>query len=145
MAYKYYDVKTDYNSGRLSKPLTPKHRFFANASYETHKNENTKGQWKFDATYNWLSEQRFASTVSNPLPYQLPEFTPKVATLNAQITKVFSPKFEVYLGGENITNMRQSNPIVGANDPFGSNFDTTYVYGPIFGVMYYAGLRFRIK
>ena len=144
LAYKYYDVKTDYHSGKLSRPLTPKHRIFANASYET--TTTAKGtQWKFDATYNWLGKQRFASTTSNPLQYQLDEFTPTLATLNAQITKVFSPKFEVYLGGENITNVRQPNPILGANDPFGTNFDATFVYGPIFGSTYYAGLRFKIK
>ena len=144
MAYKHYDVKTDYASGKLSKPLTPKHRVFANVSYETAATDEGS-QWKLDATYNWLGEQRFASTATNPTQYQLSEFTPTLATLNAQITKVFSPKFEVYLGGENITNVRQSNPILGANDPFGSNFDSTFVYGPIFGSTYYAGLRFKIK
>ncbi|MDO5968311.1 TonB-dependent receptor [Flavivirga aquimarina] len=143
MAYKYYDVKTDYNSGKLSKPLVPTHRLFANTSYETQKQEGG-GQWKFDATFNWLGEQRFSSTEANPIAYQLPDKTPTLATLNAQITKVFSPKFEVYLGGENITNVRQSNPILGADDPFGANFDTTFVYGPIFGSMYYAGFRFKI-
>ena len=35
LAYKYYDIQTDYSSGKLSKPLTPNHRFFANISYET--------------------------------------------------------------------------------------------------------------
>ena len=95
-AYKLYDVKTQYNSGKLEKPLTPKHRLFANASYETRLKENGS-QWKFDATYNWLGEQRFSSTETNPVEYQLPEYTPTVGTLNAQITKVFSPKFEVYL------------------------------------------------
>ncbi len=144
LAYKYYDVKTKYQTGKDIRPLTPKHRFFANAGYETHPSE-AGGLWKFDATFNWLGEQRFASTTSNPVQYQLPENSPTVATLNAQVTKVFSPKFEVYLGGENITNVRQDNPILGANDPFGSNFDSTFVYGPIFGSMYYAGLRFRIK
>jgi len=144
MAYKYYDVKTDYNSGKLSKPLVPTNRLFANASYETYNKGAGKGQWKFDATYNWLGEQRFASTETNPIQYQLPKKTPTLATLNAQVTKVFSSKFEVYLGGENITNVRQSNPILGSDDPFGSNFDTTFVYGPIFGSMYYAGLRFKI-
>ncbi|SDR96573.1 Outer membrane receptor for ferrienterochelin and colicins [Formosa sp. Hel1_31_208] len=144
-AYKYYDVQTDYLSGRLTKPLIPKHRFFANASYETELSESKTSQWKFDLTYNWLSEQRFASTTSNPIEFRLGEESPTVGTLNAQVTKVFSPKFEVYLGGENITNVRQSDPILGANDPFGSNFDTTFVYGPIFGSMYYAGLRFKIK
>ncbi|WP_040248388.1 TonB-dependent receptor [Psychroserpens mesophilus] len=144
-AYKYYDVQTDYLTGKLSKPLVPKHRFFANASYVTNAEEGAKSRWKFDVTYNWLSEQRFASTSSNPVEYRLPEESPTVGTLNAQVTKVFSPKFEVYVGGENVTNVRQDNPILGANDPFGSNFDTTFVYGPIFGSMYYAGLRFKIK
>lgn len=144
LAYKFYNVKTQYNSGKLEKPLTPKHRFFANAAYETHEKDNG-GQWKFDATFNWLGEQRFASTTSNPIQYQLPEYTPTVSTLNAQITKVFSPKFEVYLGGENITNVKQDNPIVASNDPFGPYFDSTFVYGPIFGSTYYAGLRFKIE
>ncbi|SFZ91009.1 Outer membrane receptor proteins, mostly Fe transport [Flaviramulus basaltis] len=143
-AYKYYDVKTDYNVGKLEKPLMPTHRLFANVSYETGKEDNGS-HWKFDATFNWLGSQRFSSTATNPIQYQLPERTPTVGTLNAQITKVFSPKFELYLGGENITNVRQSNPILGADDPFGSNFDTNFVYGPIFGSMYYAGLRFKIK
>ena len=144
MAYKYYDVKTQYNTGKLEKALTPKHRLFANASYETEVNEYGS-QWKLDATYNWLGKQRFSSTASSPSAFQLPEYSPTIGTLNAQITKVFSPKFEVYLGGENITNIRQNNPIVSADNPFGANFDTTFVYGPIFGSMYYAGLRFKIK
>ena len=144
-AYKYYDVKTEYLTGKLSKPLIPEHRFFANVSYETNLEEGETSNWKFDVTFNWLSEQRFASTSSNPVEFRLPEESPTVGTLNAQVTKVFSPKFEVYVGGENVTNVRQNNPILGANDPFGSNFDTTFVYGPIFGSMYYAGLRFKIK
>ena len=144
LAYKFYDVQTKYNSGKLEQPFTPKHRLFANVSYETHKNENGT-LWKFDATYNWLGKQRFSSTAISPIQYQLPESSPTVATLNMQITKVFSNKFEVYLGGENITNIKQSNPIVSADNPFGLNFDTTFVYGPIFGSMYYTGLRFRIN
>ncbi len=143
-AYKYYDVQTEYLSGKKTKPLTPNHRLFANASYETNKTEK-QAQWKFDLTYNWLSEQRFASTINSPSEFQLPNESPTVATLNAQITKVFSPKFEVYLGGENLTNVRQSNPILGADNPFGANFDTTFVYGPIFGSMYYTGLRYKLN
>lgn len=142
-AYKFYDVKTEYQTGKLAKPLTPKHRFFANASYETNIKNNSN--WKFDVTYNWLSQQRFASTTSNALPYVLDDYSPTIGTINAQVTKVFSPKFEVYLGGENITNVRQSNPIVSAENPFGSSFDTNFVYGPIFGSMYYAGLRYKLK
>jgi outer membrane receptor for ferrienterochelin and colicin len=143
-AYKYYDVKTDYNSGQLENPLIPKHRLFANTSYET-KIKDNGSQWKFDATYNWLGVQRYPSTELSAPEFQLDDYSPSIATLNLQITKVFSPKFEVYLGGENVTNERQSNPIVSADNPFGSNFDSNFVYGPIFGSMYYAGLRYRIR
>ncbi|MEX0998180.1 MAG: TonB-dependent receptor [Flavobacteriaceae bacterium] len=143
LSYRLFDVQTDYLDGKLQKPLTPKHRLFANAGYETQLTDKGS-QWKFDATYNWLSEQRFPATVSNPEAFRLGEKTPDLNTLNAQITKVFSPKFEFYVGGENITNVKQNNPIVGADDPFGPYFDTTLVYGPIFGSMYYAGLRWKI-
>ena len=143
-AYKYYDIKTDYNSGKLEKPLIPKNRIFANASYETSQKQNGS-QWKFDATYNWLDSQRFPSTALSTSEFQLNDYSPTVATLNLQVTKVFSPSFEVYLGGENVANVRQNNPIVSADNPFGSNFDSNFVYGPIFGSMYYAGLRYKIK
>lgn len=143
-AYKYYDIKTDYNSGKLTKPLIPQHRLFANASYETHIKDNG-AQWKFDATYNWLSKQRFPNTNLSALEFQLPKHSPTVGTLNLQVTKVFSPKFEIYLGGENVTDVKQNNPIISADNPFGTNFDTNLVYGPIFGSMYYAGLRYKIK
>ncbi len=143
-AYKFYDVKTDYSTGKLDKPLTPKHRVFLNASYETKRKDNL-AQWKFDTTFNWLGEQRFSSTDNNPVEYQLPDITPTVATINAQVTKVFSKSFEVYLGGENLTNEKQSDPILNSENPFEPTFDTTFVYGPIFGASYYLGLRYKLN
>lgn len=142
-AYKFYDVKTQYNSGKLQKPLTPRHRIFTNLSYETTPSQKG-GVWKFDSTYNWIGEQRLPSTNQNPQAYQLPSHSSSFSTLNAQVTKVFSEQFEVYVGGENMTNTRQNNPIVASNDPFGANFDSTFVYAPILGSMYYAGLRFKL-
>jgi outer membrane receptor for ferrienterochelin and colicin len=144
IAYKYYDVQTDYLSGKKLKPLTPQNRFFANISAETGKKPNGSN-WKFDATFNYVGEQRFPGAEPYLNTIGLSEFSPSVSTLNAQVTKVFSSNFELYVGGENITNVKQQNPIIGSDNPFGSTFDTTYVYGPIFGSSYYAGLRYRIN
>jgi len=143
-AYKFYDVKTQYKSGKLKKPLTSQHRVFANLSFETPKTDKG-GVWKFDTTFNWFGKQRFSSTASSPEAYKMPAYSPTISTLNAQITKVFSDSFELYVGAENITNATQKNPILSSENPFGSNFDTTFVYGPIFGSTYYTGLRYKLN
>ena len=144
-AYKYYDVQTQFTKGQLEKTLTPKHRWFANVAYETaDTHENNHSQWKFDVTFNWLGEQRLPTTATNPLPYRLSDYAPSFATLNAQITRVFSKTFEMYVGGENLTNYKQANGILAADAPFGVYFDSTMQYAPAFGQMYYAGLRFKL-
>ena len=144
-AYKYYDVQTQFTKGQLEKTLTPKHRWFANIAYETaDTQEKNHSQWKFDVTFNWLGEQRLPTTATNPIAYRLSDYAPSFATLNAQITRVFSKTFEVYVGGENITNYKQANGILAADAPFGAYFDSTMQYAPAFGQMYYAGMRFKL-
>jgi outer membrane receptor for ferrienterochelin and colicin len=142
-AYKLYDVKTDYNSGQLQKPLQAKQRFFVNLGYETTLN-NKGSQWRFDYTLHTLGEQRLPDTSSNPTEFRLPGYSVSYSLMNAQITKVFSSKFEVYAGGENLSNFTQDNPVLSAEDPFGLNFDTSIVYAPIMGRMYYAGFRYKL-
>ncbi|GEC78932.1 TonB-dependent receptor plug domain-containing protein [Flavobacterium aquatile] len=143
-AYKYYDISTDYLSGSFQRPLQAKHRLFGNLEYETHIKEKGQ-QWKFDFTLNWLGKQQLPYTASNAPENRLPDYSPSFSVMNAQITRTFSSTFEMYIGGENIGNYRQDKAILGANDPFGTSFDTSIVYAPVFGQMYYAGLRFKIK
>lgn len=143
-AYKYYDIQTDYLSGKHERPLQAKHRFFVNLAYATQMNDKGR-QWKFDATLNWLGPQRLPYTASNPISEQLPVQANGFSTLNAQITRVFSSAFEVYVGGENIANYQQERAVLGAQNPFGNYFDASMIYAPVFGQMYYAGLRYKIK
>lgn len=143
-AYKYYDISTDYISGSFQRPLQAKHRFFGNVEYATHIVEKGR-QWRFDFTWNWLGKQQLPNTRSNAVADSFPEFSPSFSLMNAQITRTFSSKFEVYIGGENIGNYTQDKAVLGADNPFGATFDTSIVYAPVFGQMYYAGLRFKIK
>ena len=142
-AYKYYDVETDYRSGSLQKPLQAQHRFFANVGYETDIKENG-AQWRFDYTLHTLGKQRLQNTDANEPEYRLGQYSKPYSLMNAQVTKVFSERFEIYVGGENLTNFKQANPVLGADDPFGTNFDTSIVYAPIMGRMFYAGFRFKL-
>ncbi len=144
MAYRWLNVKTDYTEGLLVKPLIAEHRAFVNLAYET------KSNWKFDFTVQWLGKQRIPDTSQNLTEYQLPGYSPDYFLMNAQITKDFGDKWSVYLGVENIGDYKLDNPIVASSDPFGlttvqNDFDASMVWGPIFGRMAYAGFRFRIK
>lgn len=143
-AYKYYDISTDYLSGSFQRPLQAKHRFFANIEFATHIKEKGR-QWKFDYTLNWLGSQQLPNTATNTISEQLPNLSPSFAVMNTQITRTFSSIFEVYIGGENIGNYRQEKAILGASNPFGTTFDTSVIFAPVFGQMYYAGLRFKVK
>ncbi|MDM1043943.1 TonB-dependent receptor [Myroides sp. 1354] len=142
-AYKYYDIATDQKTGKFEKAYQPKHRFFANLEYTTNEKDNG-AHWKFDFTYNWLGKQRMTSTAQYAEVNQLKSSSNPYSLMNFQITKVFSPRFEFYVGGENIGNYKQRNPIVSAQNPFDADFDTSMVYAPIAGSMYYAGLRFKL-
>ncbi len=142
-SYKFYDVSTDYKSGNLQKPLLAQHRFLANLGYETEAKENGS-QWKFDYTLHSFGDMRLPDTSTNEPAYQLGEYSKPYNLMNAQITKVFSNTIELYIGSENLTGEQQNNPVLGANDPFGPNFDTTIVYAPIMGRMFYGGFRFKI-
>ena len=138
-AYKNHQVKTTYLDGLKQKPLQPEHRFFANADYNN-VDETGKG-WRADLTYHFVGEQRLAANPRDGQGFSAPAY----GLWNAQLTRVFSPQFEIYLGGENLSNQRQANPVIGIDQPFGRNFDASLVYAPVFGRMIYAGLRFNLK
>ena len=136
--FKNFDVKKQYDSGFKQNPLTPKNRFFTNIEASTNEKENGS-KWKFDFTYNWIGKQRLPSHTEL---IDFEGYSPNYSLVNSQITRVFSNKFEMYVGGENIGGFTQSNPIVGGY-PFGTDFDTSIVYAPIHGALFYVGLRFN--
>ena len=65
--------------------------------------------------------------------------------MNAQITKRLGKHWEVYAGGENLTNYKQQHPLVAASEPFGNDFDASMVWGPLSGIRGYVGFRFQMK
>lgn len=133
VSYRYQDVQADYgqvNLTRRIKPFVPKDRLLFNFAYFT-----SESKWKFDYTWIYNGQQRI------PLENH---FSPGFWIANFQVTRTIK-KWEVYLGGENIFGFRQSNPIIQPEQPYSSNFDATMVWGPIYGSMFYSGLRFKIN
>ena len=138
-AIRYNDVKMTINDELREKPLVNKYKGLINLSYAT----NLK-KWQFDFTTQFNGDSRIPSTVENPEMYQRATRSPEYTIINAQITKYFR-HWEIYIGGENLTNFKQDNPIIAADDPFGEYFDSSMVWGPIIGRKIYAGIRIRIE
>lgn len=83
---------------------------------------------------------RLPNTQNNPVQYRLAKHSPDYFIVNAQITKKIKT-LEIYLGGENLLNYKQKNPILSADNPFGDYFDASMLYAPITGAMGYLGVR----
>jgi hypothetical protein len=135
LAYKYTDSRSTL-AGRLQQnPFTPMHRGLLNLAYAT-----KFDKWKFDLTLQYIGQMRIPSTLSNPEDFRLPAYSQPYPQLNAQITKGFK-KWELYLGGENITNFKASPVILSADNTNSAYFDASMVYAPTMGINIYAGFR----
>ncbi len=144
-AYKHLDVRITYDNQLLPKPLTPSNRAFLNLGYASEFDK-----WRADFTVQWFG-QRPVAHLGNDAGHSHGSgqeaavyYAPRYAALNAQLTRAFK-RVEVYAGVENLTNYRQPNPIESAAFPFGPNFDAAMVWGPVYGRLTYAGLRYRIE
>ena len=133
-AYKYLDVRSLFGDSLQAKVMIPRHRGFLNLAY-TSRNK----RWDYDLTLSVFGKSRLAATSQTSSG-----FSDVFPRLNAQITHKLK-KWDFYVGGENLTNFTQQNPIVEPENPFGTNFDATRVWGPIIGYNIYFGLRYSIK
>ncbi|HPN38178.1 MAG TPA: TonB-dependent receptor [Melioribacteraceae bacterium] len=138
-AYRYTDVKMQIGNNVKEKPLLSRYKVLLTLSYAT-KDED----WLFDASFLVNGPGRIPSTQSNPEQFRKPETFKSFLNINAQITKKID-YFEFYVGGENLTNYKQSNPIIDAGNPFGDYFDSSLIYGPIDGRKFYAGIRISVN
>lgn len=139
VAYKYYDVKQTVNDLLQQKAMVSPNRVMANLSWKT---ENKK--WKLDLITNWIDAPRVPNTEANPEAYQFNTKGEQLYIMHFQVTKLFR-KFETYLGAENILNQTQKYAILAANDPFGTYFDASMIWGPLNGRVIYAGLRYSLR
>ena len=118
------------------KPMTSRYKAVLNLQYSTR-----LSKWIFDFTaslngpcrvWDYMKSYGYTSGVTESYPL-----------LYVQVTRRFKG-IDVYVGGENLTNYRQQNPILCADAPRTGFFDASCVWGPISGIKVYAGLRLTI-
>ena len=140
IAYRYFDVKTNYGGQLLQRPLVAAHRGFINLAYALH-------GWKFDYTFNSNGRKRIPNTSENPEGYRLDSYSPAFIVMNTAVSKTLGRKhpMDIYVGAENLGNYMQPQPVISASQPFGPYFDASLVWGPVNGRMLFIGWRYKIK
>lgn len=137
LAHRLNIVKTTIAGILRDKPLTSKSKSLLTLSYQT-----PLKKWQFDYTAQINGGGRLPDPDSmNPMW----EKTYKPYTvMNGQITKYFRT-WSVYVGGENLTNFVQKNPIIDVADPGSADFDASMVWGPLHGRKLYVGFRWALN
>jgi outer membrane receptor for ferrienterochelin and colicins len=139
LALRSNDVKTTIGGKLRDKQFVSTFKGLATLQY------STKFEiWKFDLTGQLNGPARIPDTQKMPAALQRDSHSPIFFNLLAQVTKKYK-HFDVYLGGENLTNFTQKDPITEANASYHTHFDTSMVWGPLVGTIVYAGVRFTIK
>lgn len=128
-AFRYNDVKTTYDGVLRRRPLTSAYKALLTLSYKT-----PMELWHFDVTGQMNGGGKLYDNTSYPAYFQL----------QAQLTREFR-RFDIYLGGENLTNYKIKNPIINAENPWSPSFDATQIWGPTEGAMAYIGIRFKLE
>ncbi|MEG0891005.1 MAG: TonB-dependent receptor [Bacteroidales bacterium] len=132
LTFRYTNAKVDMdNQGLVDRPLTSRYKGVINLQYATR-----MSKWVFD----------FTAQLNGPSVK--PKFlgggeSSVYPMLYAQVTRKFKG-FEVYIGGENLTNYMQDSPILNTDKPFSTNFNASMIWGPLMGTMVYAGMRFTL-
>lgn len=130
--FRYTDAKVSLLSGGLQeRPMTSRYKGVLNLQYATNLNK-----WIFDFTasvngpcrlYDFMNGGKGGQSSVYPLLY-------------AQVTHRMKG-WDIYIGGENLTNFKQKAPIIGAENPALGDFDASCIWGPLMGIKGYIGIR----
>lgn len=130
--FRYTDARVTYAGRNLQeRPMTSRYKGVLNLQYATNLNK-----WIFDVTASVNGPCRLYDFMSDGKP----NYSPVYPLLYAQITHRMKG-WDLYIGGENLTNFKQKDPIISANNPTSSKFDASCIWGPLMGIKGYIGVR----
>ncbi len=142
LAFRYTDVKMTINDSLMEKPFVNRYKGLITLSY-------APGTWQFDLITQFNGDSRIPDMSDNATAAttegQNLDRSPFYVIMNAQVTKKLGKHWELYAGGENLTNYKQKHPLVAASEPFGNDFDASMVWGPLSGIRGYVGFRYSLR
>lgn len=138
-AFRINDVRTTTNDKLQEQLLVNRYKGLVSMSWQS-----AMKRWQADLTTQFNGSARLPSTQLSPEIYQRPERSKAHTILLGQVTRYFKT-WSIYIGGENLLNYKQKDPIIAADQPYGPWFDAASVWGPVHGRKIYAGFRYTLK
>ena len=127
--------RPDGTTAQVERPLVSAYKTLLNIQYATRFR-----RWVFDVTAQYNGACRLPSQTGN---LNDDSYSPSYPMFYAQVTRKVG-KFDLYLGCENIADYRQEVPILGAENPYSTTFNSMNIWGPLMGRKFYFGLRFNL-
>lgn len=137
-SYRLNYATAYYGNSRLLMPYMSPHRAMLNLAWKARKD-----RWMADLTANYAGYKRLPSTLSNPADYRMPGHSDHYILLNAQLTYNLK-RWSIYVGCENIGDFYQNQQVLSPDNPNSPYFDASFLWGPGYGRMFYAGFRFLV-
>lgn len=134
---RFNDVKTEYQQDLKNVPFISRYKGLLSVQYRTNLDK-----WQFDATLQFHGPQRLLQPNSASDLSQKSE-SDQYMNLLVQVTKNYR-YWSFYVGAENLTDFTQENAIIGVDNPFGSGFDASQIWGPLYGRMFYVGIKYNL-
>lgn len=127
--------RADGSSARVERPLVSRYKTLLNIQYAT-----KFRRWVFDATAQLNGPARIPTQDADLANSY---YSPRYPMFYAQVSRKLG-KFDLYVGCENIADYMQKDPIMNAENPYSTAFNSMNVWGPLMGRKFYIGVRLNI-
>ena len=140
--FRYTDSRYTINHNGVpmlvERPLVGRYKALINLQYATNMRK-----WVFDVTAQLNGPARIPTQTGNMADSHLSNGGKPYPMLFAQVSRRIK-RWEIYLGCENIIGFKQKEPIIMADDPYSTAFNSSLVWGPLTGQKVYVGVRFNL-
>ena len=137
--FRYTDSRYTINGNgtpvMVERPLVGRYKALINLQYATNMRK-----WTFDFTAQLNGPARIPTQTGN---LEESKLSPIYPMLFAQVSRRIK-KWEIYVGCENILNFKQAEPIISADAPYSTTFNSSLIWGPLMGTKAYIGVRFNL-
>ena len=140
--FRYTDSRYTINHNGapmlVERPLVGRYKALINLQYATNMRK-----WVFDLTAQLNGPARIPTQTGDMSDSHLSNGGKPYPMLFAQVSRRIK-KWEIYLGCENVIGFKQKEPIIMADDPYSTAFNSSLVWGPLTGQKVYVGVRFNL-